>query len=99
MIEDSYEKSEQPGDWITIPCLSRNDLRMLSWAASWMISPSGNIKCVGCAAEQASSRNDMPFIHEQHCRFKFKSTERPWILLKSIMATLPIAEPRQCVPF
>lgn len=99
MIEDSFEGSERVSDWVTIPYISRSDLVMGSWARSWTINPEGNIKCVACAAEQASSRNGMPFIHEQHCRLKVDRRQRPWVELKSMLAVVSIAEPQQCPPF
>lgn len=99
MIEDSYERRDQAHDGITIPVMAWSDLSMASWSAAWAIRPTGNVGCVACAAEQASSRNYMPFIHEQNCRLKVDRTQQPWVLLKTLMTALRLEEQQQWSPF
>lgn len=99
MVEDSYEKRDDANDWISIPVVAWSDLSMANWSSAWAIRSSGNVGCVACAAEQSSSRKYMPFIHEQNCRLKVDKTQRPWVLLKTLMTALRLDEQQQCSPF
>jgi len=99
VFEDSRQLRVDDEDMISIPIVAWSDLTMANWAESWAISAEGKIRCVACAGEQASSRNDMPFIHEQHCRLKVARTQRPWVLLKSLMAGLAVGDTQPWPPF
>jgi hypothetical protein len=95
VFEDSYEMRIKDEDMISIPVVAWCDLTMQNWAEFWTINPEGKIKCAACAGEQASSRSDMPFIHDPHCRLKVDRIQRPWVLLKRLMSALPVEEGRQ----
>jgi hypothetical protein len=98
----SKNAGSQPIDAADIICrlnVTWGDQTMETWSTEWAIRPNGRIGCVACASEQASSRNGMPFIHEQRCRLKVDRVQRPWVLLKSLMIAMPAEGPQQWPPF
>lgn len=97
MIEDSGVMPIDEDDVVLIPVVAWSDLTLARWSEYWTLRPNGKIGCTACQGEQASSRNFMPFIHEQHCRLKVDYTQRPWTHLKKMLGNL--SEEEETWPF